>query len=63
MLADFVTIEAGSIIEAGNTEIGEGTVVHAGSTIGSGARIGKVDMKPHLRDQELTISRTALLRR
>ncbi|RKL14901.1 hypothetical protein BFJ68_g6035 [Fusarium oxysporum] len=42
VLADFVTIEAGSIIEAGNTEIGEGTVVHAGSTIGSGARIGKM---------------------
>ncbi|KAI1034409.1 hypothetical protein LB504_004718 [Fusarium proliferatum] len=41
VLADFVTIEAGSVIEAGNTEIGEGTVVHAGSTIGSGARIGK----------------------
>ncbi|SPJ85303.1 uncharacterized protein FTOL_11084 [Fusarium torulosum] len=40
-LADYVTIEAGSVIEAGGTEIGEGSVVHAGSTVGSGARIGK----------------------
>lgn len=63
VLADFVTIEAGSVIEAGNTEIGEGTVVHAGSTIGSGARIGKVDTNPHLRDQELTICRIAPLRK
>lgn len=41
VLADYVTIEAGSVIEAGGTEIGEGSVVHAGSTVGSGARIGK----------------------
>jgi dynactin-6 len=63
VLADFVTIEAGSVIEAGNTEIGEGTVVHAGSTIGSGARIGKVDTNPHLGDQELTLPRIAPLRK
>ncbi|KAG5663205.1 hypothetical protein KAF25_001141 [Fusarium avenaceum] len=44
VLADYVTIEAGSVIESGGTEIGEGSVVHAGSTVGSGARIGKVDM-------------------
>ncbi|GKU00984.1 dynactin 6 [Fusarium langsethiae] len=41
VLADYVTIEAGSTIEAGETEIGEGTVVQAGTIIGSGARIGK----------------------
>jgi dynactin-6 len=48
VLADYVTIEAGSTIEAGETEIGEGTVVQAGTIIGRGARIGKVDMTFHL---------------
>jgi len=43
-LGDYVTIEAGSIIESGPTEIGEGTVVHSGTTIGSGAKIGKVNI-------------------
>ncbi|RGP75627.1 dynactin 6 [Fusarium longipes] len=44
VLADYVTIEAGSIIEAGGTEIGEGTVVQAGTVVGSGAKIGKVNI-------------------
>jgi tetrahydrodipicolinate N-succinyltransferase len=63
-LADYVTIEAGSVIEAGGTEIGEGSVVHAGSTVGSGARIGKVDMNLFkLHEQEANILRTAPLRK
>ncbi|KAF4466273.1 dynactin 6 [Fusarium albosuccineum] len=41
-LADYVTIEAGSIIEAGGTEIGEGSLIQAGANIGSGCRIGKM---------------------
>ncbi|KAJ3525671.1 hypothetical protein NM208_g11539 [Fusarium decemcellulare] len=40
-LADYVTIEAGSIVEAGGTEIGEGSLIQAGANIGSGCRIGK----------------------
>ena len=41
-MGDYVVIETSSIIEAGGTEIGEGTVVEVGCRIGSGARIGKV---------------------
>ncbi|KAM0551478.1 hypothetical protein ACHAO7_004940 [Fusarium culmorum] len=41
VLADYVTIEAGSTIEAGGTEIGEGTIIQAGTIVGSGAKIGK----------------------
>ncbi|KPM34740.1 hypothetical protein AK830_g11828 [Neonectria ditissima] len=40
-LADYVIIEAGCVVEAGNTEIGEGSIIQAGSKIGSGAKIGK----------------------
>ncbi|KAH7161543.1 trimeric LpxA-like protein [Dactylonectria macrodidyma] len=40
-LADYVTVEAGCVIEAGGTEIGEGSIIQAGAKIGSGARIGK----------------------
>ncbi|KAI8724030.1 Dynactin subunit 6 [Fusarium sp. LHS14.1] len=40
-LGDYVTIEAGSIIEAGGTEIGEGSVIQAGANVGCGSKIGK----------------------
>ncbi|KAF7547896.1 hypothetical protein G7Z17_g7417 [Cylindrodendrum hubeiense] len=46
-LADYVTIEAGCVIEAGGTEIGEGSIIQAGTKIGSGARIGKVLISLH----------------
>lgn len=42
VLGDYVIVEVGSRIEAGDTEIGEGTTVQVGSRIGSGAKIGKV---------------------
>ncbi|POR37368.1 Uncharacterized protein TPAR_02428 [Tolypocladium paradoxum] len=41
VLGDYVVVEVGSVIEAGNTEIGQGTIVQVGSRIGSGAKIGK----------------------
>ncbi|PNY28805.1 Uncharacterized protein TCAP_01281 [Tolypocladium capitatum] len=41
VLGDYVVVEAVSVIEAGNTEIGEGTIVQVGSSIGCGAKIGK----------------------
>ncbi|KAF4595770.1 transferase hexapeptide domain protein [Ophiocordyceps camponoti-floridani] len=41
VLGDYVVIEVGCIIEAGETEIGDGTTVHVGSRIGSGAKVGK----------------------
>lgn len=41
VLGDYVVVEACSVIEAGDTDIGEGTTLHAGSRIGSGAKIGK----------------------
>ena len=41
-LADYVTVEVGAVIDAGNTVIGEGTIVGVGSKIGRGAVIGKV---------------------
>ncbi|KAH7312191.1 trimeric LpxA-like protein [Stachybotrys elegans] len=40
-LGDYVMVEVGSIIEAGDTEIGEGTIIQVGSRVGSGAKIGK----------------------
>ncbi|KAI5459259.1 trimeric LpxA-like protein [Mariannaea sp. PMI_226] len=40
-LGDYVTVEAGCIVEAGGTEIGECTLVQAGAKIGCGAKIGK----------------------
>ncbi|EGY14288.1 hypothetical protein VD0002_g2073 [Verticillium dahliae] len=40
-LGDYVTVEVGTVIEAGGTDIGDGTVVGVRSRIGSGAVIGK----------------------
>ncbi|KAH7347184.1 trimeric LpxA-like protein [Plectosphaerella cucumerina] len=40
-LGDYVTVEVGSVIEAGGTDIGEGTVVGVRARIGRGAVIGK----------------------
>jgi dynactin-6 len=42
VLADYVTVEVGAVLEAGGTVIGEGTVVGVGSRIGRGAVVGKV---------------------
>lgn len=44
-LGEYVVVEIGSVIESGDTEIGEGCTIQAGSRIGSGAKIGKVG--PH----------------
>ncbi|KAM4063151.1 bacterial transferase hexapeptide (six repeats) domain-containing protein [Hirsutella rhossiliensis] len=41
VFGDYVVVEVGSRVEAGDTEIGEGTTVQVGSRIGSGAKIGK----------------------
>ncbi|PFH62030.1 hypothetical protein XA68_15466 [Ophiocordyceps unilateralis] len=41
ILGDYVVVEVGCTVEAGETEIGDGTTVHVGSRIGSGAKIGK----------------------
>ncbi|OHW97424.1 dynactin 6 [Colletotrichum incanum] len=40
-LGDYVTVEVGSVVQAGGTEIGTDTVVGVRSRIGSGAVIGK----------------------
>lgn len=41
-VGDYVIIEVGSVVEAGGTEIGEGSLLQVGCKIGSGAKIGKV---------------------
>lgn len=41
-IADYVTVEAAAVIEAGGTDIGEATVIGIGARIGAGAKIGKV---------------------
>lgn len=41
-LGEYVVVEVGAIIEAGNTEIGDGSTIHVGCKIRSGAKIGKV---------------------
>lgn len=41
-LGDYVTIEVGSVVESGGTDIGEGTVVGIHARIGRGAVLGKV---------------------
>ncbi|RDA87823.1 hypothetical protein CP532_2987 [Ophiocordyceps camponoti-leonardi (nom. inval.)] len=41
VLGDYVVVEVGCTVEAGETEIGDGTTVHVGSRVGSGAKIGK----------------------
>ncbi|KAF9876172.1 transferase hexapeptide domain protein [Colletotrichum karsti] len=41
VLGDYVTVEVGAIIEAGNTEIGPDSVIGVRSRIGHGAVIGK----------------------
>lgn len=42
VLGDYVLVETGCLIEAGDTEIGDGSVIHVGSKIGNGAKVGKV---------------------
>lgn len=41
VVGDYVVVEVGATIEAGDTEIGEGTTLQAGCRIGSGAKIGR----------------------
>ncbi|GAB0135836.1 hypothetical protein EsDP_00004159 [Epichloe bromicola] len=41
VVGDYVVVEVGTTIEAGDTEIGEGTTLQVGCTIGSGAKIGR----------------------
>ncbi|KAG5988996.1 hypothetical protein E4U54_004476 [Claviceps lovelessii] len=41
VLGDYVVAEVGTVIEAGNTEVGEGTTLQVGCRIGSGAKIGR----------------------
>ncbi|KAG6041728.1 hypothetical protein E4U41_002593 [Claviceps citrina] len=41
VLGDYVVVEVGTIIESGDTEVGEGTTLQVGCRIGSGAKIGK----------------------
>ncbi|TWU75032.1 hypothetical protein ED733_006321 [Metarhizium rileyi] len=41
VLGDYVVVEVGTVIEAGDTEIGEGTTLQVGCRIGSGAKIGR----------------------
>jgi dynactin-6 len=41
VLGDYVVVEVGTVIEAGDTEIGEGTTLQVGCKIGSGAKIGR----------------------
>lgn len=68
-MGDYVVVEVGSVVEAGNTEIGEGTTVQVGSRIGSGAKIGKVRQgKAHAkvraeanREQNCTISHMSVI--
>lgn len=45
-LGDYVVVKTGSQIDAGATEVGEGTVIEVGCRIGSGAKIGKVRTNP-----------------
>lgn len=45
-IADYVTIEGTTVIEAGGTEIGEATTIGNGARIGAGAKIGKVRGPP-----------------
>ncbi|CAM1505693.1 Fc.00g113300.m01.CDS01 [Cosmosporella sp. VM-42] len=40
-LGDYVIVEVNTVIEAGGTEIGEGSLIQVGARIGSGAKIGK----------------------
>lgn len=48
VLGDYVLVEANCVIEAGDTEVGTGSVVQMGSRIGSGAKIGQVPLPPLL---------------
>ncbi|KAK2594678.1 hypothetical protein QQS21_007587 [Conoideocrella luteorostrata] len=41
VLGDYVVVEVGTIIESGDTEVGEGTALQVGCRIGSGAKIGR----------------------
>ncbi|GAO13366.1 uncharacterized protein UV8b_00654 [Ustilaginoidea virens] len=41
VLGDYVIVEVGTVIEAGDTEVGEGTTLQVGCSIGCGAKIGK----------------------
>ncbi|PHH65930.1 hypothetical protein CDD81_878 [Ophiocordyceps australis] len=41
VVGDYVVVDAACVIEAGDTQVGEGTNIQVGSRIGSGAKIGK----------------------
>ncbi|KAG6192567.1 hypothetical protein E4U27_002734 [Claviceps purpurea] len=41
VLGDYVVVEVGTVIEAGDTQVGEGTTLQVGCKIGSGAKIGR----------------------
>ncbi|KAL2150835.1 hypothetical protein VTH82DRAFT_7398 [Thermothelomyces myriococcoides] len=47
-LADYVVVDVGAVVSAGDTFIGEGTVVGVGAKVGAGAVIGKhCTLTPH----------------
>ncbi|KAL5601026.1 hypothetical protein BROUX41_005855 [Berkeleyomyces rouxiae] len=49
MIGDYVTIAATAVIEAGDTQIGEGSMIGIGARIGGGASIGKnCTIAPHV---------------
>jgi dynactin-6 len=41
-LGDYVIVEVDAVIEAGDTEIGDGALIQVGSRVGAGAKVGKV---------------------
>lgn len=47
LLEDYITVEVGAVIEAGETTISEGSIVGIGARVGRGARIGKVRLVLH----------------
>ncbi|KAI1095513.1 trimeric LpxA-like protein [Rostrohypoxylon terebratum] len=40
-IGDYATIEVGSVLESGGTQIGDGCLIGVGSKVGKGAKLGK----------------------